>query len=401
MQILIISSKFPYPLKDGGAIATYSLTKGLSEQNNQVFILSFNTKKHFISKESVPEDKFKNIEFELVEINTDIHFFRAFFNLLFSRKPYILQRFKSNNFKDTLIRLLNSRKFDIIQIEGLYMMQYIDLIRQYSTAKIAYRPHNLEHRIWKLLSENTNNQLKKIYFKILSNRIFRYERKILNSYDIILPISPYDASYFEKTGNVKPIAVVPAGFETARYPKVFKAEPNHKLCYIGSLEWIPNHEGIIWFINHCWGTLKQNFPALELHIAGRNTPKWLIEEYSRPGIFWAGEVEEIQDFIKDKSIMIVPLFSGSGMRVKIIEAFLSFKAVVATAIAVQGTGAADNCELLIADGHLEFTNKISNLITNSKLYQRLVDDAYKFSCMYFDNAQISQELNELYTGLYK
>lgn len=401
MQILIISSKFPYPLKDGGAIATYSLTKGLAEQNNQVFILSFNTKKHFISRESIPEDKFKNVEYELVEINTDLNFLKAFFNLFFSGKPYILQRFKSTNFKDTLIRLLNSRKFDVVQIEGLYMMQYIGLIRQYSTAKIAYRPHNLEHRIWALLSENTNNKIKKIYFKILSNRIFRYERKILNSYDIILPISPYDASYFEKTGNVKPIAVVPAGFETDRYPKNFKAVPNHKLCYIGSLEWIPNHEGITWFIEHCWGKLKQNFPALELHIAGRNTPNWLIEEYSRPGIFWAGEVEEIQDFIKDKSIMIVPLFSGSGMRVKIIEAFLSFKAVVATAIAVQGTGAADNCELLIADGQLEFTNKISNLITNSKLYQRLVDDAYKFACMYFDNVQVSQELNELYKGLYK
>jgi polysaccharide biosynthesis protein PslH len=396
MRILIISSKFPYPLKDGGSIATYSLAKGILDYGNRVYILSFNTRKHFVDKDSIPVSEFKGIEYDFVKIDTKVQYWKALINLLFSRKPYILQRFRSEKFNESLIKLLEECKFDIIQIEGLYMMQYLKLIKTNTNSLFVYRPHNLEHRIWELLSQNANNWLKKIYFKLLSKRIFRFEKSILNKYDIILPISPFDADFFEKLGNSKTLAVVPVGFNVGKYKPKQEINLNHKLFYIGSLDWIPNQEGIIWFINNCWEKLRQNFPDLEIHIAGRNTPKWLISGYSKPGIVWAGEVDEIQDFINDKTIMVVPLFSGSGMRVKIIEAFFSYKAVVASGIAVQGTGGADNCELLIADGHIEFIIKISDLIRNEKLYRRLVNDAYSYACINFDNSLISSELNDLY-----
>jgi len=139
MRILIISSKFPFPLKDGGAIATYTLARGLSELDNQIYILSLNTQKHYIDKNSIPENEFKGIDIDLVEINTSLGYVKAITNLLFTRKPYILERFHSQKFADALINLLKDRTFDIVQIEGLYMMQYVKLIRANSSALIAYR----------------------------------------------------------------------------------------------------------------------------------------------------------------------------------------------------------------------------------------------------------------------
>jgi polysaccharide biosynthesis protein PslH len=399
MKILVLSSKFPYPLKDGGAIATYNLIKGLSEQGNDLFLLSFNTQKHFIQKADIPPEKFERIQFELVEIDTRINFFKAIINLLFSRQPYILQRFKSQFFIRKLEDLLGQEKFDIIQIEGLYMMQYLKIIRTISDAIVSYRPHNLEHRIWSLLAENAGSFVKKTYFNILSRRICKYENSILNSYDVILPISPHDASYFEKSGNNKSIAVIPTGFNIKSYHFENKTIVRHKLFYIGSLEWIPNQEGIIWFIKNCWDKLKQRFPGLELYIAGRNTPKWLISDYSKQGVFWVGEIEDVREFVKDKTIMIVPLFSGSGLRIKIIEAFLNLKAVVATPVAVEGTGAADNCELLIADGHVDFISKISHLMNNEKLFQNLIQCSFDFAIENFDNDKISKDMNKLYKQL--
>ena len=396
MRILVIGSKFPFPLKDGGAIATYTLAKGLSEYDNDIFILSFNTRKHFIETKTIPEDKFVGINFKLVDIDTRLSYWKALINFLFTLKPYILQRFRSQKFNEILKRLLTDKTFDIVQIEGLYMMQYINIIRQNIRALIAYRPHNIEHRIWELLAQNATNSLRKVYFRNLSRRIYRFEKSILNSYDIILPISPFDAAFFEGQGNKKTMAVVPVGFKSENYPAKEDISFDHKLFYIGSLEWLPNQEGITWFIDKCWPSLKDEFPGLELHIAGRNTPKWLVSNYSKPGIVWAGEVESIKEFIRDKTIMIVPLFSGSGMRVKIVEAFFSYKAVVATGIAVMGTGGADNCELLIADDHLDFISKINSLIRNEKLYLRLVSDAYSFACNNFDNSQIITDLNDLY-----
>jgi glycosyltransferase involved in cell wall biosynthesis len=399
MNILILSSKFPFPLKDGGAIATYNLAKGLSETGNDIFILSFNTQKHYINKNEIPENFFEGIQYELVDINTRINVFKALINLLFTRKPFILQRFKSQLFSNKLTAILQQKKFDLIQIEGLYMMQYAKIVKTVSDVIISYRPHNLEHRIWSLLAANSESLFRKNYFTSLSKRIFNYEKSILNSYDIILPISPHDASYFEKLGNSKNLAVVPAGFNIHSYHYQDKTEIYHKLFYIGSLEWIPNQEGITWFINHCWDKLKLKFHTLELHIAGRNTPEWLIKDYSKPGIFWSGEIEDVSDFVKDKTVMIVPLFSGSGLRIKIIEAFLNLKAVVASPIAVEGTGAADNCELLIADGHVDFISKISHLINNEKLFKNIIKSSFDFALENFDNFKISSDLDRLYNQL--
>ena len=400
MNILILSSKFPYPLKDGGAIATYNLARGLADAGNKISILSFNTVKHYISKDKIPANKFEDITYEMVDVNTQIRFFKALVNLIFTRKPYILQRFKSQIFANRLTDILQQNKFDIVQIEGLYMMQYQKIIKTKSKAIISYRPHNLEHRIWLLLAENSSGFFKKTYLNILSQRILNYEKSILNTYDIILPISPHDASYFEKLRNSRNLAVVPTGFNINVYHFETKSVLEHKLFYIGSLEWMPNQEGIKWFINKCWDKLKLNFPALELYIAGRNTPEWLVKEYSRPGIFWAGEVEDVKEFVKDKSIMIVPLFSGSGLRIKIIEAFLNLKAVVATPVAVEGTGAADNCELLIADGHVEFVSKIKYLIQNEKVFQNIIKSSFDFAIENFDNYKISGDISKIYNQMH-
>jgi polysaccharide biosynthesis protein PslH len=399
MKILLICSKFPFPFKDGGAIATYTMARGLANCNNQVSILSFNTRKHYIARNSIPEKEFKDIEFELVDIDTSINYFDALLNLIFSGKPYILKRFGSTRFNEKLKSYIEENQFDIIQVEGLYMMQYRNSIRSNSKSILAYRPHNLEHKIWQLLSENATNWLRKKYYKNLSKRIYRFEKMVLNTYDLILPISPFDSAFYEKAGNTKKIAVVPAGLDKSNYPEQITRIRKHKLFYVGSLEWIPNQEGIIWFIKNCWDKLREEFPTLELHIAGRNTPRRLMSDYKLPGIFWAGEVEHIQDFIKDKTIMIVPLFSGSGMRVKIVEAFFSYKAVVATQIAVEGTGGADNCELLVADGNIEFVSKIKRLLRNEKLFDRLISDAYKFACLNFDNQNISSDLSDLFNQM--
>ncbi len=166
MKVLLLSSKFPYPLKDGGAIATFQCFKGISKFAEKVHILSFNTSKHFVDREEINKTDFTIDSYTLVKLNTKTSVVKAFMNLLFSKEPYILQRFKSLTFIKQLEDLLKKNEFDIVQVEGLYMLQYIDGIRQHSNAKIAFRAHNLEHQIWEQLASKTKNIIKKAYFTI-------------------------------------------------------------------------------------------------------------------------------------------------------------------------------------------------------------------------------------------
>ena len=137
MRILQITNKIPYPTKDGGAIACMNLTRGFSLLGHKVTILSMNTAKHNIALDEIPEPIKDLAEFKLVDVPARIHFISALLNLLFSRKPYNAVRFISRDFKSGLKILLKENKFDVIQLEGLYVCPYIPVIRKYSSAKIS------------------------------------------------------------------------------------------------------------------------------------------------------------------------------------------------------------------------------------------------------------------------
>lgn len=399
MEILILTNKFPFPLKDGGAIATYNIMKGLAGYGNHISLLTFNTKKHYFVPEKFPKHEIPNLKIHSLYLNTDINWFAALKNLFFSSRPYILERFFYKPFLSNLHYLLKNQHFDIIQIEGLYLLQYIPEIRKHSKAIISYRAHNIEHLIWQNLAKNKKNIFLKFYLKNLSNRIKKYEKTYTNIYDVLVPISDTDLIFFQKNGNFKPYLICPTGFDKSAFQQYKTGYMGAKLYFIGSLEWMPNREGLLWFIDNCWTELKNQQPEIKLYIAGRNAPDDFIKKVQKPGIIFSGEVENAHSFIKDKSIMIVPLLSGSGMRIKIIEAFFMGKAVVSTKLGATGTKSENGKHLLLAETANEFIQKINLLINNTTSYNQITANSKNLAIKHFDNKKIAGQLSLFYKNL--
>lgn len=396
IKILVLSNKIPYPLKDGGAIATYNMLQGFAKLGSQITLLTFNTKKHYLKLEDFPKDQFKQIDIHTVYANTTPKVFSAAKNLLFSSKPYILERFNNKLFKKKLEILLKNNTFDIIQIEGLYLLQYSPFIRTISSGLIAYRAHNIEYEIWSKLAKNTNNLLLKYYLNNLSKRINKYEKTVSNLFDLLVPISENDDTFFKQSGNLKPNHICPVGFDFQADTYPSKLNKNKHLYFIGSLDWRPNREAILWFIDNCWQELKNRHPYTKLYIAGRNAPEGFAYKINHIDIIFEGEVEDASKFISDKAIIIVPLQSGSGMRVKIIEAFLHKKAVVSSTLGAIGTKSTDNKQILIADTAKEFVDKTSSLLENDELYERIITNAYHLVSANFDIFKRSNSLLDFY-----
>ena len=214
MRILQVTNKVSYPTKDGGAIACMNLTRGFSHLGHQVTIISMNTAKHNISLDEIPEPIKDLAEFKLVEVPARIYAISALWNLLFSRKPYNAVRFISGAFKSELKKVLEENKFDIVQLEGLYVCPYIPVIKKYSSAKIVYRAHNIEHEIWERTAINSKG-IKRWYLKILAKRIKKFEIRLLNDYDLIVPITERDGGIINKFGNTKPSHVSQTGIDAS------------------------------------------------------------------------------------------------------------------------------------------------------------------------------------------
>ncbi len=390
-----MSNKPPYPAVDGGTIASFAMLKAFSEAGNEVTVLTFSTPKHRLDVKKLPEEVQKMARFVVVEIDTNPKPLQAIENLLFTDTPYIADRFLSEDYENELIKLLKNQEFDIIQLEGLYLMPYISTIRKHSQATVSLRAHNIEHEIWERISENQTNSLRKWYFKNLTKRLKTFELSFLNQHDVLIPITNRDAMRFNQFGNKKPFLVCPVG--TDMKTEVFENQviKYPSLFHLGALDWIPNQEGILWFLKECWASILQHFPDVKFYIAGRNAPESFVKQITYPNVEYLGTVPDATEFLKDKAVMVVPLWAGSGMRVKIVEGMAHRKAIVSTSIGVEGMECSkkekDLC-FLVADTPQEFVKNVVKLLSDRNFYDKIATNAYEFIHSHFNNQKIIEKL---------
>lgn len=391
MRILQLCKKFPFPLKDGEAIAVKSISKSLHQLGCDVTLLSMNTTKHYFDINTLPTYFNHYSAIHTVPIDNRIKLWDAFLNL-FSKKSYHICRFESAAFRDQLIALLQQNNFDVVQLESLYLAPYIPTIRKYSTAKIAMRAHNVEHEIWQRVAKNTRFFAKKWYLNHLAKKLQCYEIEQLNNYDLLIPITQRDLDIFRFLGYKNRATVAPVGVHGADYKPNFSSfQRPLSLGFIGSLDWMPNQEGLRWFLDQVWKALHHKSPTLTFHIAGRNAPLWL-QELRLPNVIFHGEVPDAAAFINQHSVMIVPLFSGSGMRVKILEGMALGRAVITTSMGLEGIDACHHREVLLADTAETFLNAIALCEQDGNFVRRIGEQARAFVLQQYDNQEIANHL---------
>ncbi len=391
MQILQLCKKFPYPIKDGEVIAITNLAKAYKKLGAEVHLLCINTPKHFYDKSALPDsfNFYKTIQ--SVPVNTDLKPFQAFLNL-FSAKSYHIDRFVDPDFSKKIKETLEKIKPEVVQLETLFLAPYVDLIRKYSNAKIVMRAHNVEHEIWSRITENTPSFFKKKYLAYLTRKLKNFELQKLNTYDLLVPITRRDLATFQQLGFSGEHHVTPIGIDHQDYqPALFHSAQALSISFIGSLDWIPNLEGMDWFIKNVWPTVRASFPELTLHLAGRNTPEHLHELIAQQVIVH-GEVPDAKDFINQHPIMIVPLLSGSGMRVKILEGMALGRVVITTSIGLEGIEAQHEKEVLIANTAEDWFHCLKFCQEHPEALVRIGAAARKLIREDYDNLEIGQRL---------
>lgn len=383
MRILQLMNKVPWPPKDGGAIACLNMTKGFSMLGHEVTVLSMNTSKHHIRMKDMPADIRSKADFRLVEVPATVNLLEAAFNFIFSRLPYNAQRFISDEFSMELVKLLTEKKFDVIQLEGLYLCPYIPVIRKYSDAIISYRAHNIEYEIWERTAKLSCG-IRANYLKNLSKRIRHFEISYLNKYDLLVPITDRDGQILDKLGNSKPKHTSQTGIDFASLVPTAKKLEFPSLFHVGALDWAPNQEGLIWFFDKCWPKIHRENPELKFYLAGRNAPEWFERRVRREGVEYLGEINDAYDFMNSKAVMVVPLFAGSGLRIKIIEGMALGKPIVTTDIGAEGIPTENGNNILIANNEEQFIEAITRLISDRELADRIGTNAIGFIQEKFD-----------------
>lgn len=397
MKILVLSPKPPWPPHDGGAVAILRSVEGLTSNGAEISLLSMRTEKH-----GPPAGK-EHLDFlhshETVEVDTRISPLRMLLNLLFSNEPYDLARFRSDKFARVMRRVIRDGGFDLVHCEGTLFTSYLPEIRSETSAPVVLRAHNVEHRIREMMAGQTSGSLRRGYLRNLAGRLRKYETEAAQLFDAIVAISEPDLQWFKGAApDSMPILLSETGVTSPGYISE-PDEPDVKVGFIGALNWKPNVHGLIWFTDRVWPLVCKAHPAATLHIAGRGAPATAPSWLRGRNINWLGEVDDASQFMASVNVIIAPLFAGSGLRIKIIEAMSIGKPVVATTVAVDGIPALDGRELLIADDASSFSSALVNLLKDRELRKSTGEAAISLVKERYDNSVRTAGLLEFYKQL--
>lgn len=382
MKLLVVGNRVPWPLHDGGAIATYGMLRSLAENGAEVHFFTFNTKKHFAENATI-EKYFGFCKVYLQPLDAGVKAVKALLNL-FTGKSYHMERYEDNVASVALGRLMDDEAFDAVLVEGLYSVPvYLRAVsaRKHRTPA-AYRAHNLEYQIWARLAAASPNPVKKWYLGLQANRLKKFEQRTWSAFQAIVPIVTTDEIAIKKYLNrtiakssnkqIPAIQTYQPGIAIER-PFAFIHQPL-SLFHIGSMEWQANEQGVLWFLQKVWPLLLVKYPQAQFHLAGKGLSK-SDPRFFQTGVVNHGEVPDAEDFMHQHGIMVVPIQAGSGIRIKTLEAMALGVPVVSTSVGAQGLSVTSGTEMFIADQPQQFADAIATLLANPAQAQTLTTQA--------------------------
>jgi len=312
MKILIIAHKPPFPTIDGGCVAVRNFLQNVIPQKEIASIdhFSLSTHKHPFDKTKFPTD-WSKVQFLHQKIDTSLNPVSALRALL-TGQSYNLSRFYSEAVALTLRKLQAKNQYDVVFFETPFSAVYAPFFEK---SKRILRAHNLEFEIWNNLSKNEKNSLKRWYLKQLAKALEKEEKTIFQQMDVIATLSIEDEQKLKKITTTK-IVHIPV---SATLQKLIEPTEAPAFCFLGIMDWAPNIEAVNWFLDSIFPEILLKIPQATFHIAGKYSEK-IKAWQNRKNVLVHGFVPNLATFMQNTGIFVAPLLSGSGVKIKVMEA---------------------------------------------------------------------------------
>jgi glycosyltransferase involved in cell wall biosynthesis len=384
MHILHLTNKPVFPAIDGGCKAMQRMLECFKENAYSVKHLCISTEKHPFNTAAYPDH---SIDPETVFISTKMDPLKAAINLLKGRS-YHLARFESSELKSKLIQILQKEQFDLIFLESIYSTTALEVIRNYSMAKIVIRTHNVEFKLWERIAFGTKNPLKKWYISKLAAQLKREELLTLNKVDAIATLSVDDSELFRSNGiNVK-MELIPISLPNVPLKSTYS---NPSFYHLGSMNWKPNQEAVLDILENIFPAILKEIPDAHLKLAGSFMIDFLTNKTLK-NVEVTGFADNADDFFRQEGIFLCPDHSGSGIRIKILEAMNVGSPIITTRIGAEGLN--ENNALIIASNEQDFIQSAIDLYRDEAKRKDLGTKSHQYIRANYSIQAVANKLND-------
>jgi polysaccharide biosynthesis protein PslH len=388
MKILQICPRIPFPLDDGGKIGIYNITKYLHQRNHDITLVAVTG----IATEQDRAGMSEICDFHPLGLSSSLSI--AHIPSLVSDTPINIAKFQDARISESIVELASKESFDLVHLDHLHMMYYGIALKAKLNLPLVLREHNIESKILKRLAENQSNPIYKWILTREWQKLERYEISASSLCESCLTITPIDDALLKELNpHVNSIAI-PAGVDDSFVPSPIAEEPA-TLLYNAPLNWQPNVESLLWFLDRVFPLILLKNPDMVLWIIGKNPPAKILK-YAGDRVKILGYVDDIYTYMARSTVIISPILVGSGIRIKILNSFAMAKAVVSTSVGCEGIMAQHDLHLQIADTPTDFADAVISLVEDPDRRRKLGQNARNLIKAHYQWEDIAAKIESVY-----
>ena len=390
MKILWVKSDFLHPTTKGGQIRTLEMMKVLKRRHEI----------HYVAFEdpAQPEGVARSAEYchlaypirHHLPDKASLAFIAQVLKGLFSPVPAAIYRYESEDMKRTVDRLINTERFDRVVCD--FLIPSINISRM--DRAILFQ-HNVESIIWQRRAEHEGGSLARLFLQLQTERMFQYEDRVCREAGHVVAVSPIDAKLMRNLFGLTRISAIPTGVDVDYFSPVHTPRLMTDLVFVGSMDWLPNVDGVLYFVRQILPLIRQRRPDCSIAIVGRTPPPEVTELARDRNILVTGTVADVRPFLWGAHASIVPLRIGGGTRLKIYESMAAGTPAVSTTIGAEGLEISPPGNIRIADSPEDFAEQCLELLGNGAAREAMAANARDFVSQRFSWDRIASRFEEL------
>jgi sugar transferase (PEP-CTERM/EpsH1 system associated) len=371
MNILWLKTELLHPVDKGGKIRTYNMLKELKRDHHVTYLTldDGSNSKEGVERASEYCHRLIRVPHRTSE-KYSMRFYTELAGNLASPLPYALSKYRNAEMSATIDRTVAQDGTDLLICD--FLAPAVNLSEMQGCRTVLFQ-HNVEAMIWKRHYQLQTNQLKKAYLFDQYRKMRRFERTACGRFDHVVAVSADDGATMKQEYGISNVDDVPTGVDTGYFsPSGAAAKRPNRLVFTGSMDWLPNEDAILWFVEKVLPLVRLKVPGAELTVVGRNPTPRLVELANRDSLIdITGRVDDVRPYMDEAAAYVVPIRIGGGTRLKIYEAMAMEQPIVSTTVGAEGLPVRDGEHLLIADSPDSFAESVVRVLTDCDLATRL------------------------------
>jgi glycosyltransferase involved in cell wall biosynthesis len=388
MKVLFLQKRVLFPINDGGKVRTGNIVRHLARWHDVTYLC--NTQ----ASDEPYLESMEALGVRLVAVpwretpRGSLLFYWDLARNLASKYPFNVSKDYDPLLRGRAVEFLQNESFDLVICDFVQMAR--NAIGLPGPPRVLFE-HNVEAEIFKRHATTGPGWLRRRYMAIQYRKMRRFEAEAGRDFAAVVAVSERDKTIFEQEYGWNHVHAIDTAVDLEYYRPADAPEQPDRIVFVGSLDWLPNSDGVQFFVREVWPRIRAARPGATFQIVGRNPNASVRRLQEVDGVTVAGSVPDTRPYLADASVVVVPLLVGGGTRLKIFEAMAMRKAVVSTSLGAEGLKITPGVHFEVADSPEALADRIIHLLGDDEARKNMAQAAYDHVCWNFSSEAVARQ----------